>query len=67
MTTVPIPPPQIPLLGDDGLMSRDWYNYFLSRDRMKVADLRDVVLTSISNSQVLLYSGSTAIWRNGAN
>lgn len=68
MTTTPIPRPSVRLVQPDGTMDREWYDYFLSRDRIKITDLRDVsTATSATNGQVLIFSGSTNLWRPGAN
>ena len=64
----PFPDNDTPVVQPDtGLMSPDWYEYFQSRDQIKVADLRDISTTAPTNGQVMIYNATTKLWVPGAN
>lgn len=67
MTTKPLPPPDIQIVDQDGRPTRDFYDYLIGRDRMKVADLRDISTTAPTNNQVLIYNSTSKLWVPGAN
>jgi hypothetical protein len=68
MAARPIPFPSVPVIDvQTGLMTRDWYLYFVDRERVGLANLPDVLLTTLSNNQVLIWKTATLKWENGAN
>lgn len=44
-----LPKPETPLMGQNGLMTRDWYDYFREQDRA----IRDLITTSNAGAIVL--------------
>ena len=68
MTTKPIPPTYIPVIDQvNGMMTRQWYEYFQSRDRMVTTDIRDVSSSAPTNGQVLVWNSTTKLYTPGAN
>lgn len=68
MAAKPIPTSQVPVIDvKTGLMTLPWYEYFASRDRMTTGDLRDVVLSGLSNGEVLIWNAATSKFEPGAN
>jgi hypothetical protein len=67
VTTKPLPDPDVQLVDGQGRPTRDFYDYLISRDRMKVADLRDISTTAPTNGQVLIWNNATKLWTPGVN
>lgn len=64
----PLPDQRVPVIDPaSGRMNVVWYEYFKARDGLKVSDLKDVALSSLANTEVLIWNSSTSKWENGSN
>lgn len=68
MAIRPLPHPSVPVVDPKtGMIVKDWFDYFQSRERVGLANLPDVQITSIANGEVLIWNSTDGKFENGSN
>lgn len=62
-----LPPQDVPMLDASGRVVPAWYDWFQSKDQLKLAQLKDVSTTAPTNGQVLIWNGTTKLFTPGSN
>ena len=56
----PLPPLDVPVVDQNGIMSQAWYSYFQSHQ--KLTQLPDVSTVAPTNGQTLVYNATSKLW-----
>lgn len=67
MAIKPIPNQTVPVILAGGVINPVWYEYFKSRETVGLANLPDVKLTALADTEVLIWNAADAKFENGAN
>lgn len=62
----PLPDISVPVLDKNGRMHLEWYRYFQLREKIGLADLPDVKISTIADSQVIAWNATDKKYENVA-